>query len=125
MAHVVSAGAVVGLGVYGLSRFLDNPDTLNKIKCSIQQSIDSTTVNVKQLELQYKQAENEIQAWYRVAVLAMKKECLDLARSALNRKYIYQQTANSLKNQIEQLIKVINNLNHDLMEIERLASNFL
>ncbi len=121
MAHIMSVGAVVGLGVYGLSRFLDNPDTLNKIKCSIQQSIDSNTASLKQLELQYKQAEYEIQAWYRVAVLAMKKERLDLARSALNRKYIYQQTANSLKNQSEQLIKVINNLNYDLMELERLG----
>lgn len=80
---VVSAGAVVGLGVYGLSKFLDKSDTLYKIKRSIQQSIDSATANLKQLELQYKQAEDEIQAWYQVAVLALKKERSDLAREAM------------------------------------------
>ena len=83
MAHVVSAGAVVGLGVYGLSKVLDKSDNLNKIRRSIQQSIDSTTANVKHLQLQYKQAEDEIQAWYQVAVLALKKERSDLAREAL------------------------------------------
>lgn len=119
MAHVVSAGAVVGLGVYGLSKFQDKSDTLYKIKRSIQQSIDSTTAKVKQLELQHKQAEDEIQAWYQVAVLALKKERSDLAREALNRKYIYQETSLSLKNQIDQLIKVISSLNDDLMVIER------
>jgi hypothetical protein len=106
MAHVVSAGALLGLGVYGLSRLLDKPDTLDKIKRSIQQSIDNTSASVKQLELQYKEAEDEIQAWYQVAVLALKKERLDLAREALNRKYIYQQTANSLKNQISNTISL-------------------
>ncbi|MBW4597197.1 MAG: PspA/IM30 family protein [Brasilonema angustatum HA4187-MV1] len=107
MAHVVSVGAVVGLGVYGLSKVLDKSDNLNKIRCSIQQSIESTTGNTKHLQLQYKQAEDEIQAWYQVAVLALKKERLDLAREALNRKYIYQETAKSLKNQIDQLLRVI------------------
>lgn len=46
MAHVVSAGAVVGLGVYGLSKFLDKSDNFNEIKTSIQQSIDSATANL-------------------------------------------------------------------------------
>jgi hypothetical protein len=125
MAHVVTAGAVVGLGVYGLSKVLDKSDTLYKIRPSIQQSIDSATANLKQLELQYKQAEDEIQPWHQVAVVALKKERLDLAREALNRKYIYQETGLSLKNQIDQLLRVINSLNNDLMVIERAIASLL
>ncbi len=49
----------------------------------------------------------------------MKKEREDLAREALARKYTYQQTADSLQNQLNQLITVIDSLKSDLRFIER------
>ncbi|WP_339381770.1 PspA/IM30 family protein [Dendronalium phyllosphericum] len=129
MAPVVAAGAVVGLGAYGLLKLLNegqdnnNPDkaveSLNQIKLSILQSIHIAQSSKEKMQANYKQAQNEVQNWYQIAVLAMKKGREDLAREALTRKYNQQQTADSLKTQLEQLITRVQNLKSDLIFIER------
>lgn len=71
------------------------------------------------MQANYKQAQNEIQKWHQIAVLAMKKGREDLAREALTRKYNQQQSADDLKNQLEQLTTGMHSLKSDLSFIER------
>jgi hypothetical protein len=132
MAPVAAAGAVVGLGAYSLLRLLDGDnntndpkkvvESLNEIKLNIQQNINNATASKQRAQANYKQAEEEVQTLHRIAVLAMKKEREDLAREALTRKYTNQQTADNLKNQLQQLITVIDSLKSDLRFIEKTIS---
>ncbi|WP_191757974.1 PspA/IM30 family protein [Komarekiella delphini-convector] len=120
MAPVVAAGAVVGLGAYGLLRLLNEGqdhndpnkvvESVNQIKLSILQSIHSVKDSKEEIQANYKQAQNEVQNWHQIAVLAMKKGREDLAREALTRKYNQQQIAESLKTQLEQLIIEVHSL---------------
>lgn len=129
MAPVAAAGAVVGLGGYGLLKLLDgsqdtnNPnkvvESLNQTKLSILQNIHLAKRNREQIQANYNQAQNKVQEWHQIALLAMKKQREDLAREALTRKHTLKHTADSLKNQLEQLITVINSLENDLRFIEK------
>lgn len=120
MAPVVAAGAVVGLGAYGLLRLLNEGqdhndpnkvvESVNQIKLSILQSIHSVKDSKEEIQANYKQAQNEVQNWHQIAVLAMKKGREDLAREALTRKYNQQQIAESLKTQLEQRIIEVHSL---------------
>ncbi|NJM73161.1 MAG: hypothetical protein HC862_25205 [Scytonema sp. RU_4_4] len=127
--HVIAAGSVIGLSVYGLSRLLDSNEidnskieTLNRVKLSIQQSIDSAKASKERLESQCKQAENEAQVWHKIAKQVLEQGRLDLAVGALHRWNAYQQTAKSLKTQISELTKVITNLRNDLMVLSTIIS---
>ncbi|MEH2010812.1 PspA/IM30 family protein [Nostoc sp.] len=129
MVPVAAAGAVVGLGAYGLLRLLDGDqdtndpkkviESLNQTQVSIVQNIHCVKASKEKVQANYKQAQKEVQTWYQIAILAMKKEREDLAREALARKYTHQQTADSLQNQLNQLITVIDSLKSDLRFIER------
>lgn len=129
MAPVAAAGAVVGLGAYGLLRLLDKGQVINdpnkvieslhQIKLSILENIYSVKVSQNQVQAKFQQAQIQVQQCYEIAVLAMKKGREDLAREALTRKYNHQQTANQLQNQLEQLMKLTYSLKSDLSFIER------
>lgn len=132
MAPVAAAGALVGLGAYGLLRLLDecqdtnDPnkviESLNQAQLSILHNIRNAKASAERLQANYKQAQEEVQTWQKIAVLAMRKEREDLAREALTRKYTHQQTADVLQNQINQLITVIDSLKSDLRFIEKMAA---
>jgi|GEM_PF-1029106 len=129
LVPVAAAGAVVGLGAYGLLKLLDGSqdtndaktviESLNQTQLSILQNIHSAKANKERVQANYKQAQKEVQTWYQVAILAMKKEREDLAREALARKYTHQQTAENLEYQLRQLITVIDSLKNDLRFIEK------
>jgi hypothetical protein len=100
--HVIAAGSVIGLSVYGLSRLLDsneidnsNIETLDRVKLSIQQTKE-------RLESQCKHAENEAQVWHKIAKQVLEQGRQDLAVGALHRWNAYQQIAKSLKTQISE-----------------------
>jgi hypothetical protein len=128
MAPVAAAGAVVGLGAYGLNRLLeqakttDNPEkvfaSFVPIKLSIQQEIANLTTSKKLLQQQLELAQREVSLWHKVAVAAMKQGRVDLARKALERKLEHQENATSLKTQLEQVTARIEALKSDLLVME-------
>jgi len=128
MAPVAAAGAVVGLGAYGLNRLLeqakttDNPEkvfaSFVPIKLSIQQEIANLTTSKKLLQQQLELAQHEVSLWHKVAVVAMKQGRVDLARKALERKLEHQENATSLKTQLEQVTARIEALKSDLLVME-------
>lgn len=132
MAPVAAAGAVVGLGGYGLLRLLDGGqdtndpnkviESLNQTKLRILQNIHIAKRNREQIQANYNQAEKKVQEWHQIALLAMKKKREDLAREALTRKHTLKHTADSLKNQLEQLMTTIDSLENELMFIEKTIS---
>ncbi len=127
MAPVAAAGAVVGLGAYGLNRLLDeakttdNPEqvleSLKQIKLSIQQEIASLTASKELIQQQHSWTQHEVSSWHQVAEAAMKQGREDLARKALERKLSHQQKATTLKTQLEQVTARIEALRGDLRVI--------
>ena len=127
MAPVAAAGAVVGLGAYGVNRLLDeakttdNPEqvleSLKQIKLSIQQEIASLTARKELIQQQLELAQHEVSSWHQVAEAAMKQGREDLARQALERKLSHQQNATTLKTQLEQVTARIEALKGDLRVI--------
>jgi hypothetical protein len=128
MAPVAAAGAVVGLGAYGLHRLLDQAKTTNNpekfsasfaaIKLSIQQEIASLTNSKKLQQQQLKLAQSEVDLWQKIAVLAIKQGREDLARKALERKLEYQQNITTIQTQLKQIIARIESLKSDLLVLE-------
>lgn len=124
MAPVAAAGAVVGLGAYGVNQLLyqtkttDNPEkileSLKQIKLSIQQEIANLTASKELIQKQYKQAHHEVSSWHKVAEAAMKAGREDLACKALERKLSHQQNATTFKTQFEQVTAKIQALRGDL-----------
>lgn len=129
MAPVAVAGAVVGLGAYGLNRLLDQAkyidnskkdlESLRQIKLIIQQEIANLNYNKTLIQQQQQQAQHEVRSWYQVAKVAMKQGREDLARQALNRKLSHQQNVTILKTQVEQITAKIKELREELSIIER------
>ncbi|MCG6133396.1 MAG: PspA/IM30 family protein [Nostoc sp. LLA-1] len=128
MAPVTAAGAVVGLGAYGVFKLLDGNhdhdskpiiESLNQVKQSIIENIHTAKANQNRLQADYQRTQNKIASCHQIALLAMKKGSEDLAREALMRKYTHQQNANNLHKQIEELTTTINNLFLDLQFINQ------
>lgn len=128
MAQVAAAGAVVGLGAYGLNRLIDqakntdNPEkfsaSLAAIKLSIQQETASLTKSKKLQQQQLKFAQGEVDLWQKVAIAALKQERDDLARKALERKLEHQQNITTIITQLEQVTARIESLKSDLLVIK-------
>ena len=135
MAPVAAAGAVVGLGAYGLNRLLDeakttdNPEkvleSLKQIKLSIQQEIASLTTSKELIQQQHSWTQHEVSSWHQVAEAALKQGREDLARTALECKLSHQQNATTLKTQLEQVTARIEALKGNLRVMERTIESLL
>lgn len=128
MAPVTAAGAIVGLGAYGVFMLLDGKqnhdskpiiESLNQVKQSILENIHTAKAYQNRLQADYQRTQNKIASCQQIALLAMKKGSEDLAREALMRKYNHQQTADHIQKQLAELTTNINNLFLDLQFIEQ------
>ena len=72
----------------------------------------------KRTERQANQAKSTADEWKRRAQLALEKGNEDLAREALTRRQNYQQTADSLNEQLTQQNQVIDKLKSDMRKLE-------
>ena len=64
----------------------------------------------KQVRPQYQQTQADIDTWHRVALLALKRDRMDLARAALQRKYDAKQKLKRLQPQMDQIEAIRQNL---------------
>jgi 5'-3' exonuclease len=109
----VMGGAVLGgvtglslIGAYGLSDMIQrglntgNPKTALKL---FEEAYSHTVVAKKKLNTEYEESLEQVDTWQERAVLALKNNEEDLARSALEHKRDASVRANRLRNQIQQL----------------------
>jgi hypothetical protein len=97
-------------------------DTDNR---NAQNLIDEALTDLKsvweQVQPQYKQALTERDSWERVAKAALQKEREDLARAAIAKKLNYQQKADKLAAQLQEVATMTENLLRDRLEF---SNNF-
>ncbi|MDR9403940.1 MAG: PspA/IM30 family protein, partial [Halothece sp. Uz-M2-17] len=92
----------------------DMQEDLVKLRQAVAQAIASQ----KRTERQANQAKSTADEWKRRAQLALEKGNEDLAREALTRRQNYQQTADSLNEQLTQQNQVIDKLKSDMRKLE-------
>lgn len=92
----------------------DMQEDLVKLRQAVAQAIASQ----KRTERQANQAKNTAEEWKKRAQLALEKGNEELAREALTRRQNYQQTADSLGEQLEQQNQVIDKLKTDMRKLE-------
>ncbi|AFZ49421.1 PspA/IM30 family protein [Dactylococcopsis salina] len=92
----------------------DMQEDLVKLRQAVAQAIASQ----KRTERQANQAKNTAEEWKKRAQLALEKGNEELAREALTRRQNYQQTADSLGEQLEQQNQVIDKLKADMRKLE-------
>lgn len=93
-------------------------ETLMSIKLSTQQEIANLTKSKNLLRQQLKRAQQEVIAWQKVAIAAIKQERIDLARKALEQKLAEKHNVTIIPTQLEQLTARIESLKSDLLVIE-------
>ncbi|MBD2462549.1 PspA/IM30 family protein [Oscillatoria sp. FACHB-1407] len=93
---------------------LDMQDDLIKLRQAVAQAIATQ----KRTERQAAQAETTAQEWYRRAQLALQKGEETLAREALTRRTTYQQTADTLKSQLEQQNGIVAQMKQNMTKLE-------
>lgn len=125
MASMAASGAVVGLGLVGLNRLLQqgaNPEKLldgaiEQMEIDLQNAYQAS-INViasqKRLQQQYAQAQAEASKWEGRAQLAIQKGDDFLAREALSRKKMHAGMLNSLQVQLNQEPASVKNLKQNL-----------
>ncbi|AFZ44552.1 phage shock protein A (PspA) family protein [Halothece sp. PCC 7418] len=92
----------------------DMQEDLVKLRQAVAQAIASQ----KRTERQANQAKSTADEWKKRAQLALEKGNEDLAREALTRRQNYQQTADSLNEQLTQQNQVIDKLKSDMRKLE-------
>jgi len=92
----------------------DMQEDLVKMRQAVAQAIASQ----KRTERQANQAQSTAEEWKKRAQLALEKGNEDLAREALTRRQNYQQTAESLNQQLSQQNQVIDKLKSDMRKLE-------
>ena len=113
MAPVAAAGAVVGLGAYGLNQLLeqgtDEEECLDRAIAQMQEALLQLRLAVvkaialqKRTQQQYAQAQAEVDKWHKRVQLALQKGDENLARQALICKKTKAETAKALKVQLKQ-----------------------
>jgi phage shock protein A len=113
MAPVAAAGAVVGLGAYGLNQLLeqgtDEEECLDRAIAQMQEALLQLRLAVvkavalqKRTQQQYAQAQAEVDKWHKRVQLALQKGDENLARQALICKKTKAETAKALKAQLKQ-----------------------
>lgn len=96
----------------------DMQEDLVKLRQAVAQAIASQ----KRTERQADQAKTTAEEWKKRAQLALEKGNEELAREALSRRKNYQQTADSLQEQLTQQNQVIDKLKADMRKLENKIS---
>jgi phage shock protein A len=84
----------------------------------LRQAVASAIASQRRTEQQYNSAQTESNTWQQRAQLALQKGDENLAREALLRKKTHQETATSLKTQLDQQVTQIDALKRNLMALE-------
>jgi phage shock protein A len=84
----------------------------------VRQAVAQAIATQKRTERQYEQTQSTADEWYRRAQLALQKGDENLAKEALTRRQSYQQTANSLKAQIESQQEIVGQLKNNMRGLE-------
>ncbi len=84
----------------------------------VRQAVAQAIATQKRTERQYDQAQSTADEWYRRAQLALQKGDENLAKEALTRRQSYQQTANSLKAQIDSQQEIVSQLKNNMRGLE-------
>lgn len=92
----------------------DMQDDLIEMRQGVAQAIATQ----KRTERQYSQAESTSQEWYKRAELALQKGEEDLAKEALSRRKSYAETAQTLKQQLDQQKGVVEQMRQNMMLLE-------
>lgn len=93
---------------------LDMQEDLIQLRQAVAQAIATQ----KRTERQCSQAQSTAEEWYRRAQLALQKGDDHLAREALTRRKSYQETADSMKGQLEQQSSVVAKLKQNMLTLE-------
>jgi phage shock protein A len=93
---------------------LDMQEDLIQLRQAVAQAIATQ----KRTERQQAQAQTTADEWFRRAQLALQKGDDNLAREALTRRKSYQDTAESMKAQLEQQSSVVTQLRQNMMKLE-------
>ncbi|HHP7231988.1 MAG TPA: lecithin retinol acyltransferase family protein [Xenococcaceae cyanobacterium] len=80
-----------------------NQTNSNNAHRLVQTALDDIKVVWEQLQPEYKQAIAEVESWQKVAQEAIKRDRDDLARAALLKKRNYQQKAQQLEHELQEL----------------------
>ncbi|KOR38065.1 MULTISPECIES: PspA/IM30 family protein [Planktothricoides] len=84
----------------------------------VRQAVAQAIATQKRTERQYEQAKSTADEWYKRAQLALQKGDEHLAKEALTRRQSYQQTANSLKGQIDSQQEIVAQLKNNMRGLE-------
>lgn len=84
----------------------------------LRQAVAQAIATQKRTERQYSQAMTTADEWYRRAQLALQKGDDTLAREALTRRKSYQETATTMKAQLDQQVTVVTQLKQNMMKLE-------
>lgn len=93
---------------------MDMQEDLIQVRQAVAQAISTQ----KRTERQYDQAKSTADEWYKRAQLALQKGDDRLAKEALTRRKSYQQTANSLKVQIDGQLDIVAQLKTNMRGLE-------
>ncbi len=93
---------------------LDMQEDLIQLRQAVAQAIATQ----KRTERQCSQAQSTAEEWYQRAQLALQKGDDHLAREALTRRKSYQETADSMKGQLEQQSAVVTKLKQNMLTLE-------
>jgi phage shock protein A len=129
MASMAAGGAIVGLGLVGLNRLLQqgiDPEKLldsaiEQMQADSQQArqaIANVVASQKRLQQQYEQAKLEVNKWQQRAQLALQKGDEYLAREALTHKKTHFGILSSLEAQLNQEPTYVKNLKRNLTLLE-------
>ncbi|NEP85359.1 MAG: PspA/IM30 family protein [Okeania sp. SIO2C2] len=88
----------------------------------LRQAVAQAIATQKRTERQCSQAQSTADEWYRRAQLALQKGQENLAREALTRRKSYQETATSMKVQVEQQKQVMEKLKQNMRQLEQKIS---
>ncbi|NES75263.1 MULTISPECIES: PspA/IM30 family protein [Okeania] len=88
----------------------------------LRQAVAQAIATQKRTERQCSQAQSTADEWYRRAQLALQKGQENLAREALTRRKSYQETAKSMKIQVEQQKQVMEKLKQNMRQLEQKIS---
>ena len=84
----------------------------------VRQAVAGAIATQKRTERQYDQTQSTADEWYKRAQLALQKGDERLAKEALNRRKYYQQTAKSLKAQIDGQLDIVSQLKKNMRGLE-------